>query len=256
MDWANWDRAREADGSVRRYDIYVPFNLQRFLVWTQIINGATGADFLYTSAINLTDKDYAKYYAHSWKQITAISKELSELYPVLLEPQFYSEWTVSDDNIEIMMKKHNGKIYLFAASTHYEDLRNVTITLDRRYAIGSVKALNDFENGNVDNPPTDRSITTITGSSFTDDFLGDDGSHASAPTPGYAVHIYEIELSACGNGTCEAGETASCPQDCQECVDTPTLMNQYIPQWKRGEISMLTLMQKIRQRNTGEGCPQ
>ncbi|MDP2974331.1 MAG: hypothetical protein Q8N60_04730, partial [Candidatus Diapherotrites archaeon] len=62
----------------------------------------------------------------------------------------------------------------------------------------------------------------------------------------------------CGNSECETelGETfAICPQDCQECVDTPTLMNQYIPQWKSGEISMLTLMQKIRQRNAGTGCP-
>ncbi len=256
MDWANWDRAREADGSVRRYDIYVPFNLQRFLVWTQIINGATGADFLYTSAINLTDKDYAKYYAHSWKQITAISKELSELYPVLVEPQFLDEWQVSDPRVEIMMKKHDEKIYLFAASTHYEDLLKETITLDSKYNIAKITALNEVINGDVDNPPTDRSIELASPNSFVDDFVGDDGSHASAASPGYAVHIYEIELSACGNGTCDSGETVSCPQDCQECVDTPTLMNQYIPQWKRGEISMLTLMQKIRQRNTGEGCPQ
>ncbi len=62
----------------------------------------------------------------------------------------------------------------------------------------------------------------------------------------------------CGNGVCEAelGETiGSCPADCQECVDNEKLVGQYIPQWKRGEISMLTLMQKIRQRNAGTGCP-
>ncbi|MDP2974405.1 MAG: hypothetical protein Q8N60_05110, partial [Candidatus Diapherotrites archaeon] len=64
----------------------------------------------------------------------------------------------------------------------------------------------------------------------------------------------------CGNGTCEAGldETfATCPADCTqppECVDNEKLAG-YISQWKRGEISMLILMQKIRQRNTGEGCP-
>jgi hypothetical protein len=58
----------------------------------------------------------------------------------------------------------------------------------------------------------------------------------------------------CGNGTCDADETVSCPQDCpQECVDNEKLIG-FIGQWKRGEMSMLALMQKIRQRNTGEGC--
>ncbi|MDP2974499.1 MAG: hypothetical protein Q8N60_05600, partial [Candidatus Diapherotrites archaeon] len=70
--------------------------------------------------------------------------------------------------------------------------------------------------------------------------------------------LIDEENVCCGNTKCDAGETfATCPADCapaQECVDTDTLMGQYIPQWKRGAISMLTLMQKIRQRNTGEGC--
>ena len=62
----------------------------------------------------------------------------------------------------------------------------------------------------------------------------------------------------CGNGTCETelSETfATCPADCPpECVDTPTLMNQYIPQWKSGAITMLTLMQRMKQWNR-VGCP-
>ncbi len=63
------------------------------------------------------------------------------------------------------------------------------------------------------------------------------------------------------NGTCEPelGESAeTCAADCTntaitECVDNEKLLG-YISQWKRGEISMLALMQKIRQRNTGDGC--
>ncbi|MDP2974165.1 MAG: hypothetical protein Q8N60_03880, partial [Candidatus Diapherotrites archaeon] len=95
-------------------------------------------------------------------------------------------------------------------------------------------------------------IAPATQHSFVDKFSGDNDPTVGAPSPGYAVQIYEIELSACGNGICEAelGETfENCPQDCpppEECVDTDTLMNQYIPRWKRGEISMLTLMQKMR----------
>ncbi|MDP2974306.1 MAG: hypothetical protein Q8N60_04600 [Candidatus Diapherotrites archaeon] len=98
----------------------------------------------------------------------------------------------------------------------------------------------------------------------------------------YAVHIYKFadyigneicdsldndcddeidEGNVCqtncnNNGTCETGETfENCPQDCPpECIREPQLLG-FIGQWKRGEMSMLVLMQKIRQRNTGEGCP-
>jgi hypothetical protein len=66
--------------------------------------------------------------------------------------------------------------------------------------------------------------------------------------------ILDLATKYCGNGTCDVNEDyANCPQDCQECVDTPTLMNQYIPQWKKGEISMLALMQKMRLWNRA-GC--
>ncbi len=61
----------------------------------------------------------------------------------------------------------------------------------------------------------------------------------------------------CGNTLCDAGETfETCPEDCQECVDNEKLVGDYIPKWKRGEITMLVLMQKIAARNAGTGCPQ
>ena len=77
--------------------------------------------------------------------------------------------------------------------------------------------------------------------------------------------------AACPNGIKDPGENcANCPQDapceagqtCQnatcvttqpECVNLTKLMN-YIGQWKRAEISMATLMEKIRRWKTGEGC--
>jgi hypothetical protein len=59
------------------------------------------------------------------------------------------------------------------------------------------------------------------------------------------------------NQQCEPdlGETfAACPQDCPECINQPMLLG-FIGQWKRGEISMLTLMQKMKQWKAGTGCP-
>ncbi len=73
----------------------------------------------------------------------------------------------------------------------------------------------------------------------------------------------------CGNGTADTGENcSSCPADVQcetgqeciegtctatECIREPELLG-YISQWKRGEISMLTLMQKMKLWSTGTGC--
>ncbi len=220
--WSNWNRARDPPNeSNYNKTQFIPFNLQRFQLLDDIINGAVGAWFPYTSNINLNDPQYAAYHSHHWQQITTIAKELAELYDVLLEPQFFDEWNISDGRIEAMMKKHNGKIYLLTASTHYEDLRNVTITLDSKYNIAKITALNEVINGDVDNP-IDRSITPASPNSFVDDFVGDDGSiKVGKASPGYAVHVYEIELSACGNTYCETGESfESCPADClvaQQC---------------------------------------
>lgn len=133
---------------------------------------------------------------YHYDQISSITKELDSLYDVLIEPEFYDEWEVSDNRIEIMMKKHDGKIYLFAASAHYEDIHDVTITLDSKYTITSVTALNDVINGDIDNP-VDRVVAVNgDGKSFTDDFVGDSlATPGNLDSPGYAVHVYEIEYS-------------------------------------------------------------
>ncbi len=199
--WSNWD----GKGGWH-FNQVIPFNVQRYQVWEQIINGATGVWFWGTYKIKTEDTIETQniygetvvmnnsYYNYHWKQITTISKELASLYPILLEPNFYSGWQVSNNKIDIMMKKHAGKIYLFTASNHYEDISNVRITLPG-YTIKKVTAINEVSNENL--VQFNRTITTISSDkhSFTDNFIGDYDSSKNINAPGYAVHIYEIEYS-------------------------------------------------------------
>lgn len=203
FNWSGWD-------GITDYELgrYVPFNLQRFQVFDQIINGATGVWFCGTF-FNDYEGTNQDYYIYQHKQMYQLTRELKQYYDILLEPQFYSSWSISDSRIEAMMKKHNGNLYLFTASTAYEDIKNVTITLNiaSNYKISSVTALNDVVNGDRDviegnksNPNARRQIVPSSANSFKDDFVGED---ASAPqgkfqgkaAPGYAVHVYEITLS-------------------------------------------------------------
>jgi hypothetical protein len=192
-EWSNWDGTMVGTNynDSAHLKRYLPFNLQRFQVWDQIINGATGVWFWGTYHIVKTDP----YYNHHYNQIRRISVELASLYNVLLEPDFYGGWRVSDESIHIMMKKHNGKIYLFSASASPEDINNATISLDPQYKIISVKVLNDIINGDIYNP-INRMIIPNSSNSFVDDFIGDsNAAPGNLNSPGYAVHIYEIEYS-------------------------------------------------------------
>ncbi len=188
--WSSWD------GYSGWHDNqYVPVNLQRFQVWNQIINGAVGAWF-WGMGYSEADTRGNVYNEYNFRIIGRIATELSSLYDVLLEPQFYGEWSVSDERVEIMMKKHNGKIYLFAASNYYEDLRNIQITLDSEYNLISVKAVNDIINGNINSPVNRTVVINSDKHSFNDDFIGDyNATPGMLNSPGYAVHIYEIEYS-------------------------------------------------------------
>ena len=191
--WSGWNGETQFD-----LGRYIPFNLQRFQLFNQIINGATGAWFWGTGNDNDFDGINRSYYLYQHKQMYQLTKELKQYYDVLLESNFYDEWTTSDSRIEAMLKKHDDKIYLFTASTAYEDITNVTITLDinSEYKINTITALNDVENGDISNPIARREIIPESTNSFQDDFIGED---ASAPqgeaASGYAVHVYEITLS-------------------------------------------------------------
>ena len=128
--WTTWDGVI-TNPPWTRYNVYLPLNLQRYQIWSQIINGATGVWFYGLYKMSIEDP----YYGNHWNQVKMLSKEIGQLKEVLLEPEFYDEWSVSDDRIEIMMKKYDGKIYLFAASNHYEDLSNVQISLSGEYSV-------------------------------------------------------------------------------------------------------------------------
>ncbi|MFH0955139.1 MAG: hypothetical protein V1777_03475 [Candidatus Micrarchaeota archaeon] len=214
--WTSWDGISCCNG--RDQHRKVPFNLQRFQVFNDIINGASGATFFGAgNGVQLEDPNYGIYFTYSWNQIKAIVRELANLRPILEEPQFFNEWTVSDSRINAMLKKHDEKIYLLAASTAYEDLSNIQFTLTGNYSVTKVTALNDITNGDFENPQN-RLLCGATSpacqnNSFTDNFIGE---NASSPqgfnAPGYAVHIYKIELAGeppaaiCGNNTIEGTE--------------------------------------------------
>ncbi len=198
--WSNWD----GKGGWH-FNQVIPFNVQRYQVWEQIINGATGVWFWGTYKIKTEDtletqNIYGEnvvvdnsYYNYHWKQITTISKELASLYPVLIEPNFYNEWQVSDSRIDIMMKKHAGKIYLFTASNHYEDINNIRITLPG-YTLKKVTAINEVSNETL--VQFNRTLAINSDKhSFNDNFIGDYDSSKNIKAPGYAVHIYEIEYT-------------------------------------------------------------
>lgn len=202
-NWSSWDGTCKF-GLGR----YVPFNLQRFQLFDQIINGATGAWFC-GSGLNDYNGTNQEYFRYHHRQMYQLTKELKQYYDVLLEPNFYDEWSINDPRIEAMLKKHEGKIYLFTASVTHEDIKNVTITLNigKNYMIDTVIALNDVANGDknvieekVENPNAKREIKPISANSFQDDFTGeDDNAPQGIAAPGYAVHIYEITLAPLDN---------------------------------------------------------
>jgi hypothetical protein len=189
-NWSSWN------GNDNNPNSYIPYNLQRFQVWDQIINGATGALF-FVSGVNLDNS----YYLFNYNQFKSIASELNSLTGVLLEPEYFDEWNVSNSNIDIMMKKHAGKIYLFAASKSPENLQNIRITLSANYKINSIMALNDITNGDFTRP-ADRIIIPDTDNSFLDNFNGEDSSSPQGhDAPGYGVHIYEITYQLTQNTT-------------------------------------------------------
>ena len=246
--WGSWNNGRTAPNTNPsipnwNYNQTVPFNLQRFQIFDSLINGATGVwfwgatDYCYLYVPPKTNFGIysPKYCDYQAEQVKTLSRELSSLYSVLLEPDYYDEWNVSDSRIDVMMKKHDGKIYLLTANVHYDNLYNINISLDSKYKISSVKAINEVLNGNISNV-FNRTVS-FSGNSFTDNFIGEDvnaldavGVPQGKAAPGYAVHIYEIEYTnatsvVCGDGNCdmESGESCStCSLDCGVCPDDGT----------------------------------
>jgi len=89
-----------------------------------------------------------------WSGIKNMSRELEDLENVLLEPQYFDEWSVSDPRVFAMMKKHNGKIYLIAVADDDEDILNVQINIDSKYSVTSVKALHEDSDGSFNSGDT------------------------------------------------------------------------------------------------------
>ena len=185
--WSKWDGRTGWS-----FSTYIPFGIQRYQVFDQIINGAVGVNFYGLYKSDLTNR----YYKHHWEQVKGIVSELSSLNDVLLEPAFYANWIVSDRRISIMMKKHDGLVYLLCASTHHEDLSNIRIQLRLGAdTIISITALNETAGGDFALGEC-RVIAPESSMSFVDNFRQQRlvGLEPADPdAPGYCVHVYEIE---------------------------------------------------------------
>jgi len=196
--WAYWD------ASYPRWhpSQFIPYHLQRFQVYNQIVNGSCGMWFYGGYHLALPDT----YYRYHWSQIEETVVELASLYDVYVQTEYFDEWN-SDQYLEAMLKKCNDQVYLIATNPSEHALGDVTITLTGVEAIAAITAL--FEDGRTNNDypmitPDDgfidaadaaqvrrRGITRWNwarsvpvnpdGVSFTDTFID------------YAVHVYEIQ---------------------------------------------------------------
>ncbi|KPA11198.1 hypothetical protein MHK_008593, partial [Candidatus Magnetomorum sp. HK-1] len=202
--WAYWDHIIPR----WHYSKFIPFHLQRFQVYNQIVNGAAGIYFYTGSGMDLTNL----YYRHQWDQISELAQELGKLYAVYEKDCFFDYWE-ADQYLEGMLKVNEGKFYLIATNPKETPLGDVTLTIKNQGTIKRITALFENESTNMLFPlitPDDnildlhdkaqiakRGLTKINqkrsvtvnadGISFTDRFID------------YGVHVYEIEMMEAKN---------------------------------------------------------
>ena len=105
--WSTWD-----GGAINRTNRVIPFHLQRFQIYNQIVNGA-GSLYFYNGYMDFSQDPSSET---NWNQIKEIAGEFSSNYNMYLTPDFYDQWSCSDSRIEAMLKKYNNKIYLIATN--------------------------------------------------------------------------------------------------------------------------------------------
>lgn len=180
-EWSRWD----GSGGVPQ-EPAVPYNLQRFQIFSQIINGATGVWFHISDRIDLADPADLPFFA----QVRSLARELASLRPVLLVSSF-TRATTSDPRVETIIKRIGNVQYLIAASRHFQNLYGVSISVPGS-PISQVIAVGEVVDGDYA-APFSRLVCQGSCNTFLDDFVGES---ANAPqgvaTPGYAVHVYEL----------------------------------------------------------------
>ena len=181
-EWSHWDGSIGASPHP-----VVPFNLQRYLVYSQLVQGATGVWFWLSSSMDLDDPADAQHF----QQMRHLAEELSALAPAL-EISGFSRASASDPRIETLLKKQGRTQWVIAVSNAPVDIHGVTISGLGRHA-GRVTALGVVVDGDLAGA-FDRLVCEGNCSSFVDDFVGESAaSPQGVATPGYAVHVYLIE---------------------------------------------------------------
>ncbi len=195
--WAYWDER------VPRWHFnqFIPFHLQRYQVYSQLVNGASGVRFYGGHHMDLADV----YYRYHWSQIAEIVKELSVLYPVCAEARFRGDWQ-SDGPIEAMLKDYRGRSYLIATNPQERPLEDVTMEFADGRRIVSVDALFEADRTNREY----RMVTPDDGSIGPEDaaqirrrgttrwfwrrplLLAPGATSFSDSFVDYGVHVYEI----------------------------------------------------------------
>ncbi|MCY3023366.1 MAG: hypothetical protein NTW87_30675 [Planctomycetota bacterium] len=140
-------------------------------VWMSLIHGSRGLIyFVHQFKPNFIEAGLLAD-AEMTRAATAINKQIKELAPVLNSPTLKDAATVkssaADGPIDIMVKRHGGATYLFAAAMR-DTAANGTFNVSGLKGKGKVEALGE-----------DRKLDAADGQ-FSDDFKG------------YDVHLYKI----------------------------------------------------------------
>jgi len=121
-------------------------------VWMSIIHGSMGLIYFVHEWEPKFDESALLHDAEMLSAVTAINRQITELAPVLNSPTIENAASVSSSNeavpIAIMVKKHDGGMYLFAAGMR-GDKTTATFTLQQAQGVKSAEVIGENRTINI-----------------------------------------------------------------------------------------------------------